>query len=337
MQKQSLIPSFEKIELHSLDLTAEKAINFLNNEIQAFRTLANPLICDEKYLPFLAYAFKVDFWDERLSTTKKRALIKESILLHQKKGTLWAIERVLEILEVKAEIREWFQYGGEPYFFKIKLSIEQEFPHLNQLQKLIDVYKNVRSIFEIDFDLFLKTPFTISGATNTDLEICEDMIIKRESVTNIHFGCNYDYEPYEIIHISKQANYALVCSNIADVEVEIKGFNIDRDTYISLNAGAIANLHFGNIDSDVMHLPIPPIELNTKIMDGSNLIVNIGFEQNNTSDLFHLDYHKHYEAISSFNFISLTKFGIEFQDSGLNTNINAKTNITNVCFLNLNI
>ena len=64
---------------------------------------------------------------------------------------------------------------------------------------------------------------------------------------------------------------------------------------------------------------------------------NIGFEQNNTSDLFHLDYHKHYEAISSFNFISLTKFGIEFQDSGLNTNINAKTNITNVCFLNLNI
>lgn len=146
MQKQSLIPSFEKIELHSLDLTAEKAINFLNNEIQAFRTLANPLICDEKYLPFLAYAFKVDFWDERLSTTKKRALIKESILLHQKKGTLWAIERVLEILEVKAEIREWFQYGGEPYFFKIKLSIEQEFPHLNQLQKLIDVYKNVRSV-----------------------------------------------------------------------------------------------------------------------------------------------------------------------------------------------
>jgi phage tail P2-like protein len=85
VQKQSLIPSFEKIELHSLDLTAEKAINFLNNEIQAFRTLANPLICDEKYLPFLAYAFKVDFWDERLSTTKKRALIKESILLHQKK------------------------------------------------------------------------------------------------------------------------------------------------------------------------------------------------------------------------------------------------------------
>lgn len=337
MQKQSLIPSFEKIELHSLDLTAEKAINILNSEIQDFRTLANPLICNEKYLPFLAYAFKVDFWDEKLSIPKKRALIKESVLLHQKKGTLWAIERVLEILEVKAEIREWFQYGGEPYFFKIKLSIEQEFPHLNQLQKLIDVYKNVRSIFEIDFDLFLKAPFTIASATNTNLEICEDMIIKRESITNINFGCNYDYEPFEIIYIDKQVSYGLTCSNIADIELEIKGFNIDRDTYINSTVGAIANLYFGNIDSDVMHLPIPPIELITKIIDSSNLIVNIGFEQKNTSDLFHLDHHKNYEAISAFNFISLTKFGIEFQDSGLDTNINAKTNISNVCFLNLNI
>lgn len=86
MQKTSLIPLFEKAELHSIDLTAEKIIDNLNEEVQAFRTLANPLLCDEKYLPFLAYAYKVDFWDDNISVDKKRLLIKESILLHQKKG-----------------------------------------------------------------------------------------------------------------------------------------------------------------------------------------------------------------------------------------------------------
>ena len=337
MNSQSLIPSFEKIELHSLDLTAACAIDKLNDGIKVIKTLANPLVCDEKYLPFLAYAFKVDFWDERLGTDKKRALIKESILLHQKKGTLWALERVLELLEVKADIQEWFQYGGEPYFFRIKIEMEQEFPYLNQVQKLIDLYKNVRSLYEIDFNLFLKTPFSISAGTNTRLEIDEDIRLARESLIEMIFACTYDFDPFEIITISKETKYGLTSSNIADLEMYKESFDVERNTYITPKAQSITNLHFGDIDSDVMHLPIPPIKVSTRIVSGSNLIMNIGFEENNTSDLFHLDYHKTYGAETSFGLFAFSKVGMEFKGSGINTTINTETNINSICFLNLNI
>ena len=337
MQKTSLIPLFEKSELHGIDLTAEKIINNLNEEIQAFRTLANPLLCDEKYLPLLAYAYKVDFWDDRISVDKKRLLIKDSILLHQKKGTLWAIERVLEILEVKADINEWFDYGGDPYYFKIKLSIEQEFPHLNQLQKIVDVYKNVRSLFEIDFDLFLKTPFTIKAATNTRLEITEDIYINKEVNNNLAFGLNYNYEPFEIIHIVKEAEASVTSSSIADIEFEIKGFNVSRQSQINSLAGLITNLHFGDIESDVMHLPIPPIELKANLVPSSNVILNINFNQGNNRDLFNLKHHFDYEAKTSFNFISSSNLGIDFSNNGLDSTIRTKTDINNICLLNLNI
>lgn len=151
MTKQSLIPSFEAKELHSTDLVAADVVTSLNDEIQAIKTLANPATCKTEYLPFLAYAFKVDFWDESLDEDDKRNLIKSSILLHQKKGTIWAIEKVFEALNMKAIVKEWFDYSGEPYHFKIDLSLEDKeitTLRVQELTKYIGIYKNVRSVLD---------------------------------------------------------------------------------------------------------------------------------------------------------------------------------------------
>ena len=151
MATQSLIPSFEDIKLHSTDEVAGGVIEALSSEIKAFETLANPELCEEKYLPFLAYAFKVDFWDESLSVEDKRALIKQSLALHRYKGTTWAIERVFEALNIKAVVKEWFNYGGEPYHFKIDLSLEDKEitpARADELTKYVGIYKNVRSVLD---------------------------------------------------------------------------------------------------------------------------------------------------------------------------------------------
>ena len=151
MPTQSLIPSFEDIKLHRADIVASDVIGSLSSEKKAFETLANPLICDKKYLPYLAYAFKVDFWDDSLETKDKRALIKQSLALHRYKGTTWAIEQVFEALNIKAVVKEWFNYGGEPYHFKIDLSLEDKEitpERANELTKYVGIFKNVRSILD---------------------------------------------------------------------------------------------------------------------------------------------------------------------------------------------
>ena len=96
MQTQSLIPLFEAKELHSVDVVASDVVGALSSEIKAVKDLANAGTCEAKYLPYLAYAFKVDFWDESLREVDKRDLIKASLKLHQLKGTRWAILEVLK-------------------------------------------------------------------------------------------------------------------------------------------------------------------------------------------------------------------------------------------------
>ncbi|WP_294963823.1 phage tail protein I [Sulfurimonas sp.] len=151
MKTQSLIPSFEDIKLHSADYVASETFKQLSSEIKAIETLANPLECDEKYLPFLAYAFKVDFWDESLSIDNKRALITKSLELHKIKGTTGAVKKVFEALNMKATIKKWFEYEGEPYHFKIDLSVEDRpiTPDMiEELEKYVGLFKNVRSILD---------------------------------------------------------------------------------------------------------------------------------------------------------------------------------------------
>lgn len=54
--------------------------------------------CPAPLLPYLAWAVSVDEWDERWSDDRKRAVIRESRLIHQQKGTPAAIRRALASL-----------------------------------------------------------------------------------------------------------------------------------------------------------------------------------------------------------------------------------------------
>lgn len=96
MLNQSLIPSFEDVKLHKADLVASDVMNKLSGELNVVKNLSNAQECDSKYLPYLAFGDKVDFWDESLRDQDKRALIKASPKLHKLKGTRWAILEVLK-------------------------------------------------------------------------------------------------------------------------------------------------------------------------------------------------------------------------------------------------
>jgi len=188
VKKQSLIPLSESTELHSIDLVAADLVFKLNRELQAVKTLANPYTCEERYLPFLAHAFKVDFWDANLTLRDKRALISSSLMLHQKKGTRWAIERVFEALSIDAEILEWFVYEGEPYHFKVDIEVwdldrrvSREF--LDDLRKYIDIYKNVRSVLdELNIRLQDATGrFEFAGAATLSAKLENELSLDYES------------------------------------------------------------------------------------------------------------------------------------------------------------
>ncbi len=102
---------------------------------------------DSDTIDSLAWQWHVNFYDQNLSLNKRRALVKNSIRWHMKKGTKAAVEEMVQTVFESGRVTEWFEYGGEPYHFKIDLlsapRIVQE--DLEKVVRVINSVKNTRS------------------------------------------------------------------------------------------------------------------------------------------------------------------------------------------------
>lgn len=100
----------------------------------------------EWLIDHLAFQFHVDFYREDLSLDKKKALVRQSVAYHRYKGTPWAVENLLSTVFEESWIKEWFEYEGKPYYFRVytKDGLKSERAFREFLQALYSV-KNTRS------------------------------------------------------------------------------------------------------------------------------------------------------------------------------------------------
>ena len=106
---------------------------------------------DEQTLDVLAYDLHVDWYDYSYPIEVKRATIKDSVKVHRKLGTKYAVETALGAVFPGTRVLEWFEYGGDPYMFKVVIgattagvSAERQAAVLERVQ----FYKNLRSHLE---------------------------------------------------------------------------------------------------------------------------------------------------------------------------------------------
>lgn len=92
-----------------LERAAATALAELERVPVPLRTLWDPDTCPAHLLPYLAWAFSVDRWDESWSDAAKREVIKASFYVHQRKGTISALRRVVEPLGYLLRVEEWWQ------------------------------------------------------------------------------------------------------------------------------------------------------------------------------------------------------------------------------------
>jgi len=127
-----------------------------------------------------------------LATTREQRinLIKHSIELHRLKGTPAALEMVFRLINIDCRIQEWFEYGGDPYHFKLHLRVTDK--GLNEdtvklLEMLVMEYKNVRSWLEA-LNIYATTLSTVYVATATLAS--EKITVYPYAITNIDSTAN---------------------------------------------------------------------------------------------------------------------------------------------------
>ena len=101
----------------------------------------------EAVIDLLAWQWHVDFYEPSMSLETKRQLVRESIAWHRLKGTKAAVEKMVQAVFRGGVVTEWFEYGGEPYHFRVDILSAPQITAENttRLLNVIDASKNIRS------------------------------------------------------------------------------------------------------------------------------------------------------------------------------------------------
>lgn len=88
------------------------------------------LFCDideasEEVLDALAVELQTPLYKNDYPLTVKRQIVKNSMLYYIRSGTRGAVEELLADIYQGAEVEEWFEYGGEPNYFRVAIDISR--------------------------------------------------------------------------------------------------------------------------------------------------------------------------------------------------------------------
>lgn len=130
--------------LESIDWSVKKQYQ---DNITKFNIMSRIRSLSEKEIEELLLQFHVDYVDDKLTLAQKQELVINSIQNHMIKGTPKAVQNICNILFGYSEVKEWFEYAGRPYYFKVS-TITGSINSMEDYQRIllaINSYKNVRS------------------------------------------------------------------------------------------------------------------------------------------------------------------------------------------------
>ena len=140
----------------------------------------------ETLLDVLAYDLHVDWYDYDYPIEIKRNIVKSSLKVHKKMGTKYAVENALKALYPESGVEEWFEYGGRPYTFRIKIKVGSwGIPENTAVKMIRDIcfYKNLRSHCEYIYFILNAPKARIRAAPY--LAVSGLMKIKAQPETNL--------------------------------------------------------------------------------------------------------------------------------------------------------
>lgn len=99
--------------------------------------------CDE-----LAWERDIDWYDYSADLEGKRNAVKTARKTKRKMGTKKAIEEIIQQLYGGGKVTEWFEYGGQPYHFRVEIYEAKEDREESFFRKKIEMIVNARSIMD---------------------------------------------------------------------------------------------------------------------------------------------------------------------------------------------
>lgn len=137
-------------------------------------------------LDVLAEQMHVDFYEQTMPRDTKVSLIYSSIAWHRRKGTIGIVEDMVKTISSYAEVVENWDYGGNPYRFRIEIETNDTYD-VNDISRVVTAVKSVKNVRSrldsVDFRRTSVASVYMSGApVYTTMEV--DPILRTTTRTN---------------------------------------------------------------------------------------------------------------------------------------------------------
>ncbi len=139
---------------------------YRDNRLLALYTRIDEL--DEALLDILAKDFHVLWYLYDGTLEAKRAQIKSCFYVHRKLGTKAAMVTALSDICPGSEVNEWFDYGGDPYHFRVILDVTEQVTPINHsmIENYINIFKSLRSVLEENTIIYRSRNTVLVGVTS---------------------------------------------------------------------------------------------------------------------------------------------------------------------------
>jgi phage tail P2-like protein len=107
----------------ALEVAAAQACAVIDALPVPLRQLWNPDNCPLPLLPYLAWAWSVDRWDETWPESTRRGVVRAAYFVHRHKGTVGALRRVVEPLGYLIRVSEWWKTNDTPGTFRLDVGV----------------------------------------------------------------------------------------------------------------------------------------------------------------------------------------------------------------------
>lgn len=146
-------PFADDVEIQCLSYAIKKTVGFILDCADGAMVQAGIDYVRENVLDALAVEMDVKWYDGTAAVGVKRALVKDSYIVHAHNGTKASVAKVVSDYYGDAEIEEWFEYGGDPGHFRVSvISGEQYITIPTEFLEMLEKVKRKSAVLDgVDF------------------------------------------------------------------------------------------------------------------------------------------------------------------------------------------
>lgn len=152
----------------------ERALDDQTQRIDAlpvtFARLIDTDNCPLSFLPWIAWARRVESWNGLWAESKKRDVVKGARAFNAQRGTKTTLAQSMENLGLDHSLLAWHDLSpkGTPYTFTVKImsgrvSVQQQ----QEIYTALDSVKSARDQFSIDASVVNTVQFYVAGVCRT--------------------------------------------------------------------------------------------------------------------------------------------------------------------------